>query len=753
MIDMKKELLSPAGDFETLKQAIHNGCNAVYLGGKKFGARKFASNFDKEEMVEAIKYCHLYGVKIYVTVNTIIFDSEVEECLEYITFLHQNGVDAVIMQDIGMISLVRKVLPDLDIHVSTQAHTHNFNQIKLLESLGVTRVVVAREMSLEEIKKLNTTLEIETFIHGALCVCYSGQCLFSSFLLNRSGNRGECAGICRLPFTLLEDGKEIKTSGNYLLSPKELNTTSHIKELLESNITSFKIEGRMKSPTTIGFITRLYRMLIDHYEKGEELILTCEEQEKLMLLFNRGFTDGYLFNRRGKEIMNINSPNHIGIKIGNVIEVTKKRIKIRLEKPLSQGDGIRFQKEQSGMITNFIYDGKNKLIANANPDDIIELDNKIGIIECGPVLKTVDSKLLEELQNYKENKIPICMKVIASFGKKIQLEITDHKNTVIVEEDIIEKATGIGTSKNRILEQLSKLGDTPFILENSNLLVEEGIFIPISKINELRRKAISQLIEIRQNEKKEVIIRKREELEKQNSNDKVILTALVRNKEQLLTCLEEKIDCIYVTDYSLYQEYSKLDNVYFQLDRVMNHYPKLHHQKLLVGEMGSSYQYQKDNKLLGDYFLNVTNSYHVDYLRKCGFSAITLSVENSISEIKNIVSCVGNSGLEVLIYGRLEAMIMKYCPLKMLVNKDKNPCSICRNGKKYELMDRNGAKYVLLQKNELTHIFYYRNFSLENELTELKKIGILRYRFEFFDENREEIHRILKNYQTLLSQK
>ena len=214
---MGKELLSPAGDFETLKQAIHNGCDAIYLGGKRFGARKFDSNFDSEEMVRAIKYCHLYGVKIYVTVNTVIYEDEVDDFIEYVAFLHKNGVDAVIMQDIGMISLIRKILPNLEIHVSTQAHTHNINQIKFLESLGVSRVVVAREMSLDEIKKLNTNLEIEAFIHGALCVCYSGQCLFSSFLLNRSGNRGECAGICRLPFTLLEDGKEVKTNGKYLL--------------------------------------------------------------------------------------------------------------------------------------------------------------------------------------------------------------------------------------------------------------------------------------------------------------------------------------------------------------------------------------------------------------------------------------------------------------------------------------------------------------------------------------------------------
>lgn len=748
---MKKELLSPAGDFETLKQAIHNGCDAVYLGGKRFGARKFASNFDEEGMIGAIKYCHLYGVKIYVTVNTVIFESEIEDCLEYITFLHKNGVDAVIMQDMGMISLVRQVLPNLEIHVSTQAHTHNMNQIKLLESFGVTRVVVAREMSLKEIQKLDTNLEIEAFVHGALCVCYSGQCLFSKLLLNRSGNRGECAGICRLPFTLLEDGKEINTEGKYLLSPRELNTTNHIQDLLESNITSFKIEGRMKSPTTIGFITRLYRMLIDHYERGERILLTPQEQEKLMLLFNRGFTDGYLFEKTGKELMNITSPNHVGIPIGKVIGVNSKRIRLKLEKKLHQGDGIRFQNEQTGMITNFIYNDKNQLVSEANIGDIIELDNKIGISSKGVILKTVDSILLKELETYTEKKIPISLKIIASFGKPFQIEISDAINCVKVEEDIIEKATGTGTSGDRILEQLSKLGDTPFMIMESSLQIEEGIFVPISKINELRRKAVLQLIEIRENKKKEVIISSPISLEKKQSSHSIIFTALVRNEEQLKACLENEVDTIYVTDISLYQKYHEYQNIYLRMDRVMTHYSNFDQERLLVGEMGSIYQYKDNNIVSSDYYLNVTNSYHVDFLRKLGISQITLSIENSCDEIKKIVKQVGSNGLEVLVYGRLEAMIMKYCPLKMLVNQDKKPCNICYNGKTYELQDRNGEKYPLLQDKELTHIFYYQALHLESELPELLQVGILRYRFEFFDENSRQVHKVLKKYKTVLS--
>lgn len=748
---MKKELLSPAGDFETLKQVIHNGCDAVYLGGKKFGARKFAANFDNEEMIKAIKYCHLYGVKIYVTVNTVIYENEVADFLDYVTFLHQNGVDAVIMQDIGMIALVRQVLPNLEIHVSTQAHTHNINQIKFLESLGVSRIVVAREISLDSIKKIDTNLEIEAFIHGALCVCYSGQCLFSSLLLNRSGNRGECAGICRLPFTLLEDGKKVNTNGKYLLSPKELNTTSHIKELLESNITSFKIEGRMKSPTTIGFITRLYRMLIDHYEKGEEIILTASEQEKLMLLFNRGFTEGYLFNQSGKNLMNIKTPNHIGIEIGKVINITPQKIKISLTKDIHQEDGIRFKEEDLGMILNFIYDEEGKLISNAKSGSIIELDNKIGLTKICNVLKTTDSLLLKELENYQEKKIPISMKVIANLDESFKLIITDNKNKVEVSSYIIEKAINNGTSPSRIKEQLGKLGDQPFKLDRIDLDISDNIFIPISKINEIRREAISKLINIREDSKKEVIINNCVKLDKGISNEDIKLVALVRNKEQLNACLDEKIDEIYITDYKLYKEYSHLNNIYLRLPRVMNNYKDFNNTKLLVGEMGSIYKYKNNNSLASDYFLNVTNSYHVNLLRNLGIKNICLSVESSIENISNIVSKVGNNNLEVFIYGKIEVMIMKYCPLKMLVNKDKMPCSICKNSKKYELKDRNGSIYPLLQENELTHIFYYRNFDLSNGINQLKEIGINRYRIEFLDEDCKAVKNVIKNIKTFFN--
>ena len=238
---MQVELLSPVGNMECLYQAVHNGADAVYLGGKLFGARKYAGNFTNEQLVKAINYAHIYGVKVYVTANTIIYNDEIEEFVKYLTFLHKNNVDAVIMQDIGMISLIRKVLPNLEIHASTQCHNHNNYGIKCFKDLGVTRVVLDREMSLNEINNIDVDIEKEVFIHGALCVSYSGCCLFSSLNGGRSGNRGECVGSCRLPYKLIENNKIIKTKGEYLLSIKELNTIDNLKEILDSGIISLKI--------------------------------------------------------------------------------------------------------------------------------------------------------------------------------------------------------------------------------------------------------------------------------------------------------------------------------------------------------------------------------------------------------------------------------------------------------------------------------------------------------------------------------
>lgn len=432
------ELLSPAGDFESLKSAIHNGADAVYLSGKNYGARKFANNFTLEELKEAVEYAHLYGVKIYITVNTMIYQSEIDELLEYVKCIHEYGVDAVIMQDIGMINLVHNTFPNLEIHASTQAHNHNEEGINTLKNLGCTRVVLDRELSLDEIKNINVDVEKEIFIHGALCVSYSGECLFSSLVLNRSGNRGECAGLCRLPYELLENDKYIETEYKYLLSMKELNTTEYIKEILDANVDSLKIEGRMKSPEYVGFVTRMYRKLIDNYYDSKDAKLTNEDIDKLKVLYNREFTKGFLNNEDKTNIVNPKTPNHQGVEIGEVIE-TYPKIKIKLSKELNQGDGIRLPNNE-GLIANFIYNEKDLLINKGNKNEVVYLDNKFNLTKCGKVLKTLDSSLIKELQNYELKKILIDFKVVAKVNNELMIKINDGENEITETSIVLDKA-------------------------------------------------------------------------------------------------------------------------------------------------------------------------------------------------------------------------------------------------------------------------------------------------------------------------
>ena len=262
---MKKELLVPASNFASLISAINAGADAVYIGGKKFSARKYADNFSDEEIIKAIDLCHLYGVKIFITVNTLINDNEFMEAVKFIEFLYENNVDAVIMQDVGLINYIHNVFPNLEIHASTQMHVHNADTLKFLENLGVKRVVFARELEIDYINSIKTNLEKEIFIHGALCISYSGQCLFSSLIMNRSGNKGACAGMCRLPYELKCNKKILDIEDKYLLSPKELCSIPTFKKLMESDIDSFKVEGRMKSADYVYIVTKIYHDLMEQY--------------------------------------------------------------------------------------------------------------------------------------------------------------------------------------------------------------------------------------------------------------------------------------------------------------------------------------------------------------------------------------------------------------------------------------------------------------------------------------------------------
>ena len=727
-----KELLVPVGNMDSLKAAVMNGADAIYLGGKRFGARAFAGNFSDEEMILAIHFAHLYGVKIYVTVNTIVFESELEDVYNYCLFLHKTGVDALIVQDLGLMYLLKRRLPNLEIHASTQVHNVSESGLRILEDLNVKRVVFAREQSLATIDSYKTSMEKEIFIHGALCVSYSGECLFSSVLLGRSGNRGECAQVCRLPYKLLENDEFIKTDSKYLLSTKELKTVSKFKEIMDSSVKSLKIEGRMKSPEYVACVTRLYRNLIDYYYGKDDLRIS-EYEEDLKVIFNRQYTYGYLFNATNDEIINIHTSNHVGVHLGKVFKVTSKYIYIKLDSQLNQEDGIRINETNDGMIVNFLYDESLKLTNVCK--NIAVIDKKIKASVGDSVNKTSDITVINKYRELPDRKVDIDVTFTHS-GNHATLEITDGINVVKKEADIVFPSKNISIKKEDIIKQLSKLGNTPFKIANISIGEFESKFINIKDLNAIRRNAVEELIFIRENSKKEVIQRKdNEEMHKNFLEEKLTLSVLVRDEEQLLKCLTY-FDRIYVIDRNLYNLYKDNPKIYYRGSRI---YEETNIKNTLATELGEIY----DGAKISDYFLNITNHETLDYLSKY-VDINTLSIELEDDNIERIMKH-NNYNVEMLLYSTFELMITKYCPVNKVANKD-TVCTKCMKNE-YKLVDRNGSKYPIKTdvKNHLTHIL---DSKVTNNLEKLKyyyNLGIRNFRIELNSEDSKEIDDIIKN--------
>lgn len=695
----KTELLSPAGNMQTLITAINNGADAVYIGGKSFGARAFADNFSLDEIKEAIRYAHLYGVKVYVTANTVIFENEIQEFLDYMKFLYESGVDAVIMQDLGMISLVRKLIPDLEIHASTQVNVHNDETLYLLKSMGVKRAVLAREMSLEEIKGLKCPIEKEIFIHGALCVSYSGECLFSSLNGGRSGNRGRCVQSCRLPYELYDD-KKIKTEGKYLLSTKELCLVNNIKDILDANIDSLKIEGRMKSPEYVGYVTKVYRRLIDEYYLGLEPKVTEEEIYNLNVLFNRKFTNGYLFN---DDIYNIKTSNHLGAPIGKVIKVNDHKIYIKLDHDLHQEDGIRFCESSKGMIINKLYNEKGLLVNHVSKGSIAVVDNKISLKSKDCVNKTISKNLISEIKNSTVKKIPIYFKLKALVNCSLELTISDGVHTICDKSILLDKAKNKATTKEEVLSKLNKLGSTPFCLDKCDIELDD-VFIPMSVLNELRRSLCEKLISKRCECNNKIDFKYEKKIIEQ-SNDS--MSILVRNEKQL-KCVLGKMR-IYTEDYELYKKY-KDKNVFYKLPRIMREFPSFKGENLLISELGGIYKYCKDNNVIADYPLNITNSETVNFLHSLGVKISTISPEVTDYELEKY--CFPT---EKIIYGRPDLMVLK---------------KFWKDGK---YLKNNLNNYFPIIHGEYTTILHHKNIDLKK----------YKGRILLFDETEKEIKNLI----------
>ena len=552
------ELLAPVGSFEALKAAVQNGANAVYLGGKDFGARASANNFDRDELKEAVKYAHIRGVQVFVTTNTLRKENEIEDFLEYAKFLYDIDVDAIILQDIGMARLIKRELPDFELHASTQMVAHSLEDVKYLESVGFDRVVLAREVTVEEIKYIcdNCKADIEVFVHGALCVCYSGQCLMSSMIGNRSGNRGRCAQPCRQRYELIDvyTGEVVNSNGDYLLSPRDLNAIEEIDKVIDAGVHSLKIEGRMKRPEYVATVIDGYRKTIDEYLATNKLNVSDETINDLYTIFNRKFTKGLLLGDVGKDMMNSQLPNNQGLYVGTVVDYNKKakRLKIKLANTLKKGDGINLG---GGTIGRIIKNGNIETIGYKG--ETIELDF-VGEARKGQIVfKTSDSELMDRVQaTFTQDKEfvknIIDAKITIKLGQKPILTLKDrHSNEATIEGDkIVEEAMKVALSKEKVETQLRKLGNTPYELDLLEIELDDNVSLPISLLNQMRRDCIELLdkerVSIKNRKYKNKIVKYKPVLYNRNKQQEI--SVKVKNLEQLESALECGVDRIYYED-------------------------------------------------------------------------------------------------------------------------------------------------------------------------------------------------------------
>lgn len=762
MMDRKIELLAPTGEMESLYAAVNNGADAIYLGGSKFSARAYAKNFTLEKIAEAVDYCHGYGVKVYITINTLIKEKELYQALDYIKDLHKIGVDGVIIQDIGLANKLLNRFPGLEVHASTQMSVHNRSTSLFLKDLGFKRIVLARELSIEEVKDISSVIETEVFIHGALCVCYSGQCLMSSMIGGRSGNRGRCAQPCRLPYDLI-DKESGQIKHGFLLSPKDICTISNIHEIIDSGVTSFKIEGRLKKPEYVAGVVASYRKVIDEYLHNQKKLDTSKEEEKLLQLFNReGFSRGYFWGNIGRDMMAYKYPKNTGLLLGKAVD---SRL-VELYGDLHTGDGIRV--EDKGTTISKIT-AKGKEVKSAKKGDKVQLFPNI--YKKGDLLyKTNDIKLNEEIRKTYEDKyirkISIDINVDFSVGKPISINTKYNGKEYFCQGAKVEKALKSPLAKGFIEDKLRKTGDTPFEIGEISFSQFEDGYISVASINEARRNLLDMLISQKAGED---IIEKDYEAynisswEGYNSQSRKLdlpeQLFVVSSSQQLKAMEDLGVSSVAIDMASGYLDRRKIftsniPNIYLKLpniaraeEKAIIRYVEENLSKIkgiITANLGLISYFHDKTLCIGDYKLNIFNSEGLHFMNKyCDLSS--LSVELNRSEIKDLVKVLPkNLPVQALLYGKIELMVSEYCAVGSVLGgrSQESNCKLNCIGK-YTLRDRKGMEFVI--RNDLycrSHIYNSLPLDLTSYARDLRDSGVSHFRYDFIDESYEESYKI-----------
>jgi putative protease len=840
------ELLAPAGSMEALHAAVENGADAVYLGGRLLNARQLADNFDTEGLEEALVYAHARGVNIYLTLNTLVSDKEMKQALRFAAEAAVAGIDGIIVQDLGLAASLGKLIPGVPLHGSTQMTIYDSYGAKVLEGMGFKRVVLAREVPLEEAAQIvrDTSLEVEMFVHGALCVCYSGQCLMSSIIGGRSGNRGKCAQPCRLPYELA--GESCNSSKNqlrggragssdkagYLLSPKDICLLEHIGEMAAAGISSLKIEGRMKSPEYVAVVVKTYRKYLDaalkQMEKGRGTGLEIDKADMhdLLQIFNRGgFSSGYLKGKTGADMMCYDKPNNSGIYLGTVTAYDSgtQMVGIKLEDRLNVGDGVEIWTggpDSPGGTVSSVKKGGTGL-KSAGKGETVFIGNFKGKITPGlRVYKTTDVELMktarETFAGKNRRKVEISGRVSLKREWPLSIDIADGEGNTVHSEGTILPETALNRpmTADRLREQLEKTGSTPFVFDRLQVELDEGLSLPVSEINEVRRKALERLYEIRTDRYKEresaipdaAGIEERMEAVLAGSAGESspaavpkaygaegagIEAAMSRTPRIALYFYKWNADINYAGFHAdrIYLPASASDRNgfadqaaalrnagaelflwlppvtrgnYSKLVQRLGNKPSGVWDGILAGNPGTiqllkeKRQLQGEGafKLAGDISLNLYNSQTAFELAELGLDSMALSAELTLQQIHALSKQAGPA-LEAVVYGRLPLMTSEYCPVGSAEGgfAASGKCSgIC--GKcEYRLKDRMGAEFPVFcdRMDCRSTILNSTVLFVPDGLRSLKSAGIDIFRLYVWEEEPDAVEELVRLYRAALA--
>ena len=791
------ELLAPAGDWDCIRAAVENGADAVYFGLEDgFNARARATNFDLNNIAEIMLFLHRRGVKGYITLNTLAFSDELPKLQTIIRRLALAPVDAVLVQDLGVARMIREITHDLAIHASTQMTLTSAECIAVAEQLGIKRVVLPRELSIDEIRQIHskTSVELEAFVHGALCVAYSGQCLTSESLGGRSANRGQCAQACRLPFELLCDG-ELRDYGDqkYLLSPQDLAAFALTEQLIEAGIRCFKIEGRLKTPEYVANITRHYREAIDSAMAGEPVEFSRRQIQQMEQSFSRGFSPGWLNGCDHKMLVPATSSSKRGVLLGRIVTVHFDRVTVELDYTVQAGDGVVFDgdrannDEQGGRVFQVFQ--KRQAVSEPIDCGMVDLTFDRSNVELSrlyvgqQVWKTDDPRLTQQLRRTYETadpqrRVSLMLTVHAEPGRPLVIEgmAKNGCSCRIESEQPLEVAQKHPITADVLREQLSRLGSSAFELLELNATIVGTPMVPLSVLGKLRKQMIEQLD--RSLPMPKVVLSRDNSLERLRHNlpgresqtVEPILTVLCRTLDQVRACVDLKVDRL-IADFQDIREYREAVQIARSSENTLLIATPRIQKPDEMGLFRAMLKYQPDGVLIrnlsglaffrsngvavvGDYSLNVTNELTASFLMDQKLQWLTPSYDLNRDQLMDLVKAVPPQWLEVVVHQHMPMFHMEHCVFCAMLSPGTNktncgrPCDVHQ----VELRDRTGVDHPLVADVGCRNTLFNAVAQSSAEVvSELLGSGVRRFRIELLRDNADHIGRLYSLYNQLLS--